>query len=87
MSDPDMSAAEQQATAVDVLALNELTLIGLMTTPEGPAALIRASNGKIERVIPGVRTLGITVTAIGENQVLLTGANGVTAAVYMPDAG
>lgn len=86
MSEPDTSAAEQQATAANILALDQLTLIGLMNTTEGPAALIRGSNGKVERIVPGMRTLGVTVTAVGETQVLLTGPDGVTSAVYMPDA-
>ncbi len=84
MADPDPSLAQAQATTADVLALDRLTLIGLMSTTEGPAALIRGANGKVERIVPGTRTLGVTVTAIGETQVLLTGADGVTLAMQMP---
>lgn len=84
MSDPDSSVAEAQATTPDILALDRLTLIGLMNTPEGPAALIRAANGRVARIVPGMRTLGVTVTAIGDTQVLLTGSDGVTKAMQMP---
>ena len=83
-SEPDSTLAEAQATAADALELDRLTLIGLMNTAEGPAALIRAANGKVERIVPGMRTLGVTVTAIGETQVLVTGSDGVTLAMYMP---
>ena len=84
--DPDPSLAEAQATTADVLELDRLTLIGLMTTAEGPAALIRAANGKVERIVPGMRALGVTVTAIGETQVLVTGSDGITLAMQMPTA-
>ncbi|MBQ2263045.1 MAG: hypothetical protein II336_16990 [Loktanella sp.] len=84
MTQPDLSPAEEQATTPDALDLDSLTLIGLFSTNEGPAALIRAANGQVARIVPGMRTLGVTVTAIGDTQVLLTGADGVTSAVYMP---
>jgi hypothetical protein len=83
MSQPESSPAAQ-ATAHDVLALDRLTLIGLFNTAEGPAALIRAANGQVARIVPGMQTMGVTVTAIGETQVLVTGRDGVTVAMQLP---
>ncbi|MFU8824386.1 hypothetical protein [Yoonia sp.] len=84
MSQPDPTLAEAQATTPDVLDLNSLTLIGLFTTSEGPAALIRAANGQVARIVPGTHALGVTATAIGESQVLVTGADGRTLAMRLP---
>jgi hypothetical protein len=84
MTQPDDSLAAAQATATDVLDLDRLVLIGLFTTSEGPAALIRAADGQVARIVPGAQVLGVTVTAIGDTQVLITGSDGITLAMRMP---
>ncbi|WP_043699594.1 hypothetical protein [Yoonia vestfoldensis] len=84
MAQSDTSPAAAQATTPDALALDRLTLIGLFSTTEGPAALIRAANGQIARIVPGMQTMGLTVTAIGETQVLITDRDGVTFAMQLP---
>lgn len=84
MSQPDTSPAALQATTPDALALDRLTLIGLINTAEGPAALIRDARGQIARIVPGMQTMGVTVTAIGDTQVLVTGSDGVTVAMQLP---
>jgi hypothetical protein len=86
MPEPDQSIAAAQATRADVLDLENLTLIGLIRTSEGPAALIRAPNGQVARIVPGAQALGVTATAIGDAQVLITGADGRTLAMRMPPA-
>ncbi|MFN3664009.1 hypothetical protein [Yoonia sp.] len=84
MTQPEQTLASQQATVADALDLNSLTLIGLFSTTEGPAALIRSADGQVARVVPGEQALGITATAIGDAQVLVTGADGVTLAMRLP---
>ncbi len=84
MAQNDTSPAAAQATKPDALALDRLTLIGLFSTTEGPAALIRAADGQVARIVPGMQTMGLTVTAIGETQVLVTDRAGVTFAMQLP---
>ncbi|WP_322889377.1 MULTISPECIES: hypothetical protein [unclassified Yoonia] len=84
MSQPDTSPAAVQATTPDALALDRLTLIGLFSTTEGPAALLRAADGQVARIVPGMQTMGLTVTAIGDTQVLITDSAGVTFAMQLP---
>ncbi|PJE29815.1 hypothetical protein SAMN06297129_2782 [Pseudooceanicola antarcticus] len=59
------------ATQEKTLPLRELTLIGTMTGPEGPEALLRRSNGKIARARQGEKLDGLQITRIGNG--VLTG--------------
>ena len=78
----DVAAAK--ATLPDALALNELSVIGLMNTSNGQAALLRSSRGDIARVTVGEEVFGVRVTAISDEQILLTNRWGRTEALALP---
>ncbi len=86
MSDqkPAAAIAAANATVPDALALNTLAVIGLMNTSNGAAALLRSSRGEIARVGVGEEAFGVQVTAIGDDQILLTNRWGRTEALQLP---
>jgi hypothetical protein len=81
MSDQTPPVAAANATRADALALNDLTVIGLMQAHDGPAALLRSPRGQIARVQVGAAVFGVKITAIGEGQVFMTTRGGQTKAV------
>lgn len=83
MSEQTPALAAAKATRADALPLNDLTVIGLMKAHDGPAALLRSSRGQIARVQIGAQVFGVTVTGIGEDQVILTTRGGQTKAVQL----
>lgn len=86
MSDqtPNPTLAGANATVPEALALNTLVVIGLMNTSNGAAALLRSSRGEIARVSVGEEAFGVQVTAIGDDQILLTNRWGRTEALQLP---
>jgi hypothetical protein len=84
MSEPDPILAGQKATRPDALDLSELSVIGVIDGHSGAAALLRASNGNLARVTPGDAAFGVTVTAIGDAQILLTDRWGRTQSLQLP---
>lgn len=58
-------AVAQAATEKGVLDRARIMLIGTLTGPRGPVALIRA-RGRVERVEPGDRVDGATVRGIDD---------------------
>lgn len=84
MPEQDTPTAAQTATVPAALELNNLNLIGLMAGQNGAAALLRASNGKIARVSAGDVAFGVTVTAIGEDMILMTDRWGRTRSLALP---
>lgn len=73
-----------KATMPDALALNRLAVIGLMDGQNGMAALLRSSRGQIARVRVGETAFGVQITAIGDEQVLLTDRWGRTQSLELP---
>ena len=61
--------------ATEQARLDRTALIGVFGSASAPGALVRTSNGDIERVTVGDTVAGGTVTAIDERQVLLTTGN------------
>jgi hypothetical protein len=59
------------ATLPDLLSLENLAVIGVMTGQEAPAALIRSRRGDIARVTAGETAFGVTIAAIDATQVVL----------------
>ena len=55
--------------------LDRLALIGVFGTEADRAALIRASDGTVSRVTVGDTVANRTVSAIGEDRVILTNGN------------
>lgn len=86
MSEPDTALAGEKATLPEALDLSALTVIGLIEGHNGAVALLRSSNGDIARVIPGDAVFGVTVTAIGEAQILLTDRWGRTQSLLLPQS-
>lgn len=86
MSDPNSNAAiaAANATMPDALALNQLSVIGVMDAHDGTAALLRSARGRIARVHVGDEAFGVRITAIGDDQVLLTNRWGQTQALQLP---
>jgi hypothetical protein len=84
MSEPDPVLAGQKATQPDALDLSELSVIGLIDGHSGAAALLRSSKGDIARVTPGDAVFGVTITAIGDAQILLTDRWGRTQSLQLP---
>ena len=80
MSEPTPALAADNATRPDAIELGDLAVIGIINGQSGAAALLRSSRGDIARVAPGDEVFGVTVTAIGGNQVLLTNWLGRTEA-------
>jgi len=86
MSETDEAAAlaAAHATVPEALPLNELTLIGLINGAEGATALLRSARGGIARVAVGDAAFGVTITAIGTEQVILTDRWGRTQSMDLP---
>ncbi|SFR36681.1 hypothetical protein SAMN04488005_1005 [Yoonia tamlensis] len=72
------------ATLVDVVALDNLIVIGVFIGTEQPAALIRSGQGQIARVSPGESVFGITIAAIDAAQVVLTDHAGTVHVLAVP---
>ncbi len=81
MSEQTPALAAAKATRADALTLNDLTVIGLMQAHDGPAALLRSPRGRIARVQVGAQAFGVTITGIGDDQVILTTRGGDTRAM------
>ena len=64
------------ATISDAIDLSELTLLGVMRAPDGPAALLRSPRGEIVRAQMGASAFGYTVAAVGDSLVQLTDRGG-----------
>lgn len=84
MSDTTPALAAANATRPDVLALRSLTVIGVMRAHDGQAALLRSARGRIARVQTGAQVFGVTVTAIGDDHVILADRSGQTQTVGVP---
>jgi CelD/BcsL family acetyltransferase involved in cellulose biosynthesis len=84
MSEPDLAFATAQATLPAALDTHALSVIGVMVSNNGLAAFLRSSDGEIARVSPGDVVYGMTVTAIGDAQVMLTDSAGRTQALQLP---
>ncbi|MFT7107166.1 MAG: CelD/BcsL family acetyltransferase involved in cellulose biosynthesis [Yoonia sp.] len=61
-----------------------LSVIGVMSLNGELAAFLRLSDGEIARVSPGDVVFGVTVTAIGDAQVMLTDSAGRTKSLQLP---
>ena len=83
-TDPNAASAAAYATMPDALALRELTVIGVIDTANGAAALLRSSRGRIAKVGVGSQAFGVTINAIGHDQVILTERWGRTQALSLP---
>lgn len=83
---PDPALAAAKATVPDALALNTLSLIGLIDAHDGVAALLRSSRGRIARVHVGDEAFGARITAIGDDQVVLTDRWGRTQSLQLPQS-
>lgn len=57
-------AIKTAATQKNALPRRGLVLLGTFVKPDGPYALIRASNGRITRVRPGDSVGGLRITGI-----------------------
>ncbi|MBE0413001.1 hypothetical protein [Yoonia sp.] len=84
MSQTTPACVAERATLPGALPLNGLTLIGIFTLQDGPAALLRSSNGQIARATPGTAVLGVTVTAISAATVMLVDQTGTSHALAVP---
>ncbi len=84
MSQPDINAKTRQAaTDENALPLGGTTLIGTLTGPNGPVALVRLRRGTIRRIEKGDRLNGAQVAAIEDGRLLLNRA-GQPEALSMP---
>lgn len=77
-SDPADTATQKGA-----LKLRQLSLVGTLTGPDGPQALLRLPNGSIARASEGDELAGIRITAITSGEVLLI-ARGKTYRLDIP---
>lgn len=84
MSDPNPTLAGQKATISEALDLHSLSVIGLMQAHDGKAALLRSSRGQIARVSVGQEAFGVRVTAIDDDQILMTDRWGRTQSLALP---
>jgi Tfp pilus assembly protein PilP len=66
------------------LDLSALSVIGVMQARDGTAALLRSSRGEIARVLVGQEAFGMRVTAIGDDQILMTDRWGRTQSLALP---
>lgn len=73
-TEPTPTGVAQLAT--QRVRLERLALLGVFGTQVAPAALVREANGDIQRVSVGDRVAGGTVTAIGEDRLVLSRATG-----------
>ncbi len=84
MSQPDNTATTNTKTTNDkttaaatdenALPLSGTTLIGTLTGPNGPVALLRLRRGDIRRVSKGDKIDGARITAISDGQLHLSRA-------------
>lgn len=88
MTEPitDPALAAEKATMPDALTLNALSVIGLINAHDGATALLRSARGEVARVQVGDEVFGVSITAIGETQVLLTNRWGQTHALALPQS-
>lgn len=86
MSDEQANAGQPGVTATmpNALDLNGLAVIGVMEAHDGAFALLRSSRGQIARVHVGDEAFGVRVTAIGNDQVLLTDRWGRSQSLALP---
>ena len=84
MTNPTTALAEAKATVPEALDLSALTVIGLIDGHNGAAALLRSERGQIARAMAGDSVFGMTVTAIGDDRVLLTDRWGRTQTLGLP---
>ncbi|WP_010140443.1 hypothetical protein [Oceanicola sp. S124] len=59
------------ATQEEALPMRELALLGTLTGPAGPEALLRLPGGGITRARPGDKLEGVQITAITNGELLL----------------
>lgn len=78
MAEQTSALAAAHATRPDAIDLRGLAVIGVMNAHDGPAAILRSGRGQIARVQVGTEVFGVTVTAIGEDRVILTTWSGAT---------
>ncbi|WP_299874817.1 pilus assembly protein PilP [uncultured Sulfitobacter sp.] len=78
-----MATTDTQATptgvaqlATERVHLDRVALLGIFGTQSAPAALVREADGDTARVQVGDRVAGGTVTAIGEDRVVVSRATG-----------
>lgn len=62
--------------ATDTVHLDRVALLGIFGTQSAPAALVREADGDTVRVNVGDRAAGGTVTAIGEDRLVVSRATG-----------
>lgn len=74
----------QAAAIPNAIALNDLSLIGLLADAQGPAALLRDDAGDIQRVRPGDQAFGHLVVAMDDNAVQLSDLRGNMRVLKMP---
>lgn len=84
MSEQTPALVAEKATIPGAVDLRNLTILGLMQVKDGPAALIRSGDGRIERVTPGSQVFGVTISAIGEDVVVLSDARGAVYQLTIP---
>ena len=84
MAETVNDAAAAAATLEGALDMHTLQLLGVMDAHDGPAALIRSSRGQIARLHLGEEAFGYTITAIGEDSVILTNRWGQTESLGLP---
>ncbi len=84
--DPNTALAGANATMPDALTLNDLSVIGLINAHDGATALLRSSRGQIARVHVGDEAFGVRITAISDQQVILTNRWGQTEALQLPQS-
>ena len=76
-------AVAAEATTEQTLPLDETALLGTVTTPQGPMALLRTRRGRIEKVRPGDQVGGDRVAAITDGVVHVV-RNGLARMITMP---
>lgn len=62
--------------ATQTVHLDRIALLGIFGTQSAPAALVREADGDTQRVSVGDRVAGGTVTAIGDDRLVLSRATG-----------
>lgn len=72
------------AVIPDALALDRLTLIGVMHAGDSASALIRTSRGEIAKVTTGDTVGAQTVAAISDDSLILASPNGAQTILHMP---
>ncbi|WP_106744647.1 hypothetical protein [Yoonia maritima] len=84
MTNETPSHVASSATQPDLLTLDTLTVIGVISGQAPPAALVRSSRGDIARVSPGETAFGVVIAAIDGNQVVLTDRVGTQHVLSVP---